>query len=302
MHSRNIQHIQQKPVKVRSLFPWAVLLALVGMGMGLFPIFQEAIERKRQEEAERIEAERLAKWRANFPFKPIYHPTLRFDPSIYKVGGALYNIDDDDWGDGELERFAQSYQRAKNGERIFERPVAMHGYLKGFFENPIRFSRQFEEMHNILAEYDRAHDPYVLGNIFTILKDYHEAKRHPPNEIHGRIRQRDRRTGKMVPKIVTWGERAKSYEKYIVGSMTSKRDWLMQMGPCGEEEAREIKARLIAEIDGWDALKGGGFAYIHWHEEALQKGDPFLIPYEDWLEDWRAFQKRNYNWTPPGHP
>ena len=227
---------------------------------------------------------RMAQWRANFPYKEILHPTLRFDPSLYDPN------DSSTW-------------RGMNRRR-FQPVLKAHGYLKGFFENERRFSRGFEQLYRILEEHDRHDNPIVVAGVFQILGDYHEAATHPADEIimkkeftgqfdefgqHITIRvpvkYYDGKGELLPPK--TWGKKATDLAESIVYKVHARKLW-PEKDWMPEAQAMALRDRIISEIDPADIPGGRVCAYSHSHELALQPGDPFLIPNEGWVEAlWR---------------
>ncbi|MCS1413455.1 MAG: hypothetical protein M2R46_01171 [Verrucomicrobia subdivision 3 bacterium] len=229
---------------------------------------------------EKQEAQRRANWKANFPYKETYHPTLRFDP-------LLYDPKDSSTWHGPERRWIQPV-------------IHMHGYLAKFFENENRFSKGFEDMYHILEEYDRHDNPEVVSNIFENLADYHKRAAHPPDEVI----TEERDTGEFDPftgrpltervpkhfgmgdeplKTMTWGELANSAYESIGYNLHARKMW-PDKEYMPEAEMLALRDRIIAEIDPADIPKNPGFTLSDDHERALEPGDSFLIPKEGWVE------------------
>ena len=111
-----------------------------------------AVEEPEEDSVEsQKEYERLANWKANFP----YQPTT--DPNVVIAEEMLENMADP--------------------------PMRTHVFLRGFFENEARFTAQFEQLYHILEEHGRGDNPVAAGNIFNCLWNYHESLQKDPDEI-----------------------------------------------------------------------------------------------------------------------
>ncbi|MCS1408855.1 MAG: hypothetical protein M2R45_02032 [Verrucomicrobia subdivision 3 bacterium] len=247
-----------------------------------------ALADKAAEQAAKREAERLAHWKANFPFKPTYHPTFKHDPTLFDMH------DPDTWtneASGYLGTIIQD-----------------HSLLKGFFENELRFSAQFEQMYHILEEYDRHDNPLAVAGMFECLRDYHKALRYDPESLlhTERLDPEDSWVDPVTlrwvikPKRIpvdgktTWGDEADHCAEGICFHLHAPEQWPGQE-QLSTNEVKAIRDRLIREIKGVDQLKGPPIAvYNQDYMEELEAGDPLLIPYEGWLEDFRQYQK-DYN-------
>ena len=95
------------------------------------------------------EAERLANWKANFPYKPTTDPDV-----VIPEGGAAW------------------FPIRRN-----------HGYMRHFFENETRFTAQFQQLYRILEEHGRADNPMATGDIFECLREYQKRRQKDPDEI-----------------------------------------------------------------------------------------------------------------------
>lgn len=238
------------------------------------------------------EAERLANWKANFPYKKTYHPTLKFDP-------ALYDPKDPD-----------TWHRA--AWKQIQPVINAHGYMAYFFENENRFCKGFEDLYNLLKEYDRHDNPRVVASMFQNLARYYEYSAYPPDEVI----TEERDTGefnaftgapitKKVPKhfgrrseplkTKTYGEYANSFYEGVGYKLHAPRMWPDKEW-MPEDEMMALRDRILAEIDPANIPKNPGFAYSGAHERALEAGDSFLIPKEGWVESnhtWKLV-KENY--------
>ena len=249
---------------------------------------RERLESKLQMIPKQVtEEERLANWKANFPYKKTYHPTLKFDPALYDPK------DSSTW-------------HGPHRKRIFP-VIQMHGALAKFFENENRFCKGFEDLYNLLKEYDRHDNPRVVASMFENLADYYNESAYPPDEVI----TEERDTGEFNPftgapitekvpahfgrrseplKTMTYGEYANSFYEGIGYKLHAPRMW-PDKEYMPEEEMLALRDRIMAEIDPNDIPKSPGFAYSGAHEEALEAGDPFLIPKEGWVEAHWQWQK-----------
>ena len=109
-------------------------------------------EEEPEEEVDPAEAERLANWKANFPYKPTT------DPDVVIPEGGKANF-----------------------------PVRRnHGYMRHFFENETRFTAQFEQLYHILKEHGRGDNPMATGDIFECLRRYQTNRQKDPDARSGR--------------------------------------------------------------------------------------------------------------------
>lgn len=113
---------------------------------------------------EKAEAQRLANWKANFPYPKTYHPAFRFDRQ------AHFNINDENAQTGP--KFAKWYP-----------VIQAHRFMASFYESEARFSKGFEQLYHILKEYDCHDNPMQVAWIFSHLADYHQAAPHNPETV-----------------------------------------------------------------------------------------------------------------------
>ena len=99
------------------------------------------------------EAERLANWKANFPYKPTTDPDVVVTEEMFEKGHGYTPI------------------------------FRNHGYMRHFFENETRFTAQFEQPYRILEEQGRGDNPMEACTIFECLRMYHEDRQKDPEEI-----------------------------------------------------------------------------------------------------------------------
>ena len=223
---------------------------------------REREEARQQAEAEAAEAERQRrkKWEKNFPYQPTYHLTLTYDPSHPEMDMAALK----------------------------------HGYMTAFFNNPQRFTAEFEQLYHMLKEIDRADNPKNVGTIFANLRDYHKSMRSNPKALWTKKKWvddlQDRLKSIRIPVDgkTTWEDRANRYSDSIVGILVSKRRW-PNKEPLDKDAARAMRDRLLAEIPSENLVKMppvvtlpngdvGGFLYSGPAERALRPGDRLLVP------------------------
>ncbi len=105
-----------------------------------------------QDEKEAAEAARLKRWKENFPYAKVYHPELKYDPSLYESGqGPL--------SDDHIQ---------------MDEAVRDHAFMVGFFNNPQIYWAEFEQLHSMMTAADRGDNPRITAEIFSHLQHYHK--------------------------------------------------------------------------------------------------------------------------------
>jgi hypothetical protein len=242
---------------------------------------ENALTKQIEGAASEAERKRRENWEANFPFTPQYHPTLTFDPSLYDPNDpSTFNTDPE-----------------------LELAVKRHSYMVSFFNNPLRLSAEFEQLHSLLSEIDRADNPEILGDVFVHLQNYHKARQFAPKNVvkHKRTRaydpSRDPPDPLLRPVIewrpvdgeTTWGDKAGSASDAIVGLLVLAKYW-PNREPLSVTEARKMRDRLLAEIPSEMLLEYptvthhpdgriGVFGYNLDAQKSLLPGDPLLTPF-----------------------
>ncbi len=223
---------------------------------------REQADRLRQTEAEAAEAERQRRenWEKNFPYQPTYHPTLTYNRGQPGIGDI----------------------------------VKRHGYMVAFFNNPQRFTAEFEQLYHMLQEIDRADDPKNVGTIFANLRDYHKSMRSNLEALVTKKKWVNDSQGRLIPVQVpidgktTWGDRDNGYSESIVSILVSKRRW-PNKEPLDKDKAQAMRDRLLTEIPSENLVKMppvetlpngdvGGFLYSGSAERVLEPGDQLLVP------------------------
>ncbi len=210
---------------------------------------RKADKKKKAEEAAYWESRQ--EWIDNFPFEPTHHPTITFDPNIYNPVGP----------GGPSDHTPEGQKMAKMIEN--------HSFLAAFYDNPNRFSKEFEHIHSILLDEGIKPDALLWGWIFTHLVDYHRACTHELSEPWP------------FNPSKTWGEKKETTWNSILGRLMLNSARLQQHNDLpSEEHARAIRKRLITEIPVQGFLKKmwpENFVYDHSYVEQLKLGDPLLI-------------------------
>lgn len=211
----------------------------------------KAAAKAAKEKAEREYWEDRKEWVENFPFEPIYHPELTYVPPQ----GEKWNVRDED---EEKMMFA----------------VARHGFIRRFYENPLRYTRGFEMLVKIMEEYGYGNNPERISNVYTAIKAYYERSIKAAEDPEGRasgITFNERGYS-------TWQEKANRAHEAIAGNMLARKRLLPGEELMHMETAFEIRDRILAEIPEEEFTQyQGSFAYKHDYEKDLKPGDPLLM-------------------------
>lgn len=177
---------------------------------------------KAQAEAD-AEAERLANWKANFP----YQPTT--DPDVVITEEMLIP------------------------SNMAEPPTRNHYFLRSFFQNEARFTAQFEQLYHILEEHGCGDNPVAAGIIFDNLWEYHKYRQKDPDELSGAYSYR-------MGRYCTNAEQSEAHFEGIVYCLHAERDWPdREFMP--EAAAIALRDRIVNEIQGMDELPAPDFTY-----------------------------------------
>lgn len=236
------------------------------------------------------EQARLENWKRNFPFKPCYHPTLRHDPAIYDANDAsTWDAPDD--------------HEASIKHESYKHVVFQHGFMANFHENPVRFSKEFEQLYHLLGEFDRNENAIAVAKIFNDLITYHEALRHDPADLLTKtVPVINEETGKLDIQYVpvngsaTWGDNIESARGGIAFSLFQESEWPSKP-QMSAERAWELTDYILANIPGEGFVAYSfkdQFAYSDPHEKALKPGDPLLIPKDDYVEAYEEYIRETH--------
>jgi hypothetical protein len=220
------------------------------------------------EKPEKAEEIRLAKWKAEFPWKPTHDPKLEFDPDRHFENRALGNKSNADM----TTRFN-------------------HTYLKKFFQNDERLLPQFEKFYRILKEHDRGHNPVMVGRAFGAFRHYHHAAfERDPDEY---VLSNGKKVRNGLFSYLTWADEVPGYHESLRGYLRSWK-WLRPSFATieGKSNANALIERLAAEIEGMETLPlyvmsgGGPLLDNHPDAQALLTGEEeLLVPYAGWNEE-----------------
>jgi len=236
------------------------------------------------------EQARLENWKRNFPFKPRYHPTLRHDPTIYDANDAsTWDAPDD--------------HEASIKHAGYRRTVVNHGYLADFYESPLRYSKEFEQLYHLLGEFDRNDNAINVAKIFRHVVEYHKAAQHDPNDLVTKtIPTYDEETKqhgiKHVPLngTTTWGDDMESYREGIAFVLYQESQWPSKP-QMKAERAWELADHIIKTMYSDTLLsisRGDLFAYSIDHQESLKPGDSLLIPKEGYVEAYEEYIRETH--------
>ena len=243
-----------------------------------------------KEKAAELEAKRLAHWKANFPWKPTHDPDVQFDPDLHLT-----------WHINHMEASEEEMRRWKARERTNTQiyAAANHRKLKRFFEDEIRFTRQFEQCYRILKEHGRGHNPVQVLEVFEALRDYQYVAQHDPEE---RVLDEDGNPGRKEDgSFVTWGDVTEGYYEYLMGDLNNSGAWLnaRYASEAGKAEAIGIRDRLIREVKGMNELPErimdyansiGSFTEDSPEGQALINGEEeLLVPYVGWYRESQEY-------------
>ena len=205
-----------------------------------------------KEKAEQEYWEDRKEWVENFPFEPTYHPELTYVPPQ----GEKWNVRDED---EEKMMFA----------------VARHGFIRRFYENPLRYTRGFEMVVKIMEEYGYGNNPERISNVYNAVSGYYEKVAKATEDPDGRVPNNMAFNERGYS---TWREKADRGYNVIVGNMRDHNRLLPGEELMPREIAVEIRERILTEIPEEEFTQyQGWFAYKHDYEKDLKPGDPLLM-------------------------
>ena len=212
----------------------------------------KAAAKAAKEKAEREYWEDRKEWVENFPFEPTYHPELTYVPPQ----GEKWNVRDED---EEKMMFA----------------VARHGFIRRFYENPLRYTRGFEMVVKIMEEYGYGNNPERISNVYNAVSGYYEKVAKATEDPDGRVPNNMAFNERGYS---TWREKADRGYNVIVGNMRDHNRLLPGEELMPREIAVEIRERILTEIPEEEFTQyQGWFAYKHDYEKDLKRGEPLLM-------------------------
>ena len=222
---------------------------------------EEPVEVVEEPEVDLVEAERLANWKANFPYKPTTDPDVVITQEMLEKG----------YGHTPVFR--------------------NHGYMRHFFENETRFTAQFEQLYRILEEHGRGDNPMATANIFEWLRMYQKSMQKDPEG-------QSTTYSHTIERHLTNAEAAEGRKEGILGELQSEKNWPALDG-MPEDEAIALRDRIISEIQGVDKLPPSGmttpdatkyvFVIKMDYGDELEPGDSPLVISPGWQA---AYEKK----------
>lgn len=209
-----------------------------------------------QDEAD-AEAERLANWKANFPYKPTTDPDVVMTEETIKVTSP-------------------------------SSPAGIHGFLKEFFQNEAQFTPQFEQLYHILEEHGRGDNAVAAGVLFENLWSYHHYSQKDPDERSGTYSFR-------LGRHLTNAEEAEVFRESIVYTLHAERRWPdREFMP--EDEAMAIRDRIIEEVEGMDEIPEPNFTYkddldLKVGDSPLVISPGWQAAYDEWDRSWNQRER-----------
>ena len=128
-------------------------------------------EQKALDEAEKEWWESRKDWVERFPFEPTPHPEIKFDPTVFDVRKLRA-------GEWPEEKKDKAYWDMK-------RRVDRHSLLKSFYDSWVRYTEEFEQLHDIVQEeLGEVENTGALAVTFRTLAKYHKAAQRDPDSIY----------------------------------------------------------------------------------------------------------------------
>ena len=217
-------------------------------------------------------------WIENFPYDPVYHPTMKYqnvplterqlDTLFSEEVDAITEVNDNIWENDDALEFSRltsiryNLERELNDKkrpyREYRAAISQHGYMKNFYDNILRYTKEFETMYHVFVD-EGVDNPMALGTTFNLLMEFQIEERNNPD---------------------VWNKNKKRYFEQIKSAIMDSRCYVYGDVPS-LQAASLIRNRIINDIPADGLVNYYStflFGYYQEHEESLKEGDPLLIP------------------------
>ncbi len=156
--------------------------------------------------------------------------------------------------------------------------VARHGFIRRFYEHPLRYTRGFEMLAKIIEEYGYGDNPERISNVYNAISGYYEKVAQAAKDPDGPDGRVPNSMAFNERGYSTWQEKADKGYNIIVGNMRDHKRLLPGEELMLRETAVEIREHILTEISKEVFTQyPGWFAYKHDYEKDLKPGDPLLM-------------------------
>ena len=223
---------------------------------------------------ERIEAARLANWKANFPWKPTMAKDYRFNPKQVMLRYATRPSNRNyPMATREKQLLEHGWKHRRQADKDAGR---RHMSLKEFFQWEGRFSKPFEDFYRILEEHGFDYDPYLVFEAFGDLWHHHYCLANGGKNVLGTNHPKGYRES-----LTSW-------------FCTSEWMHLKMLSEENVPNAWKLADLLIAEVEGvleadpeHPNLISNSLQWGSAELQALMNGaEELLVPYEGWYEKY----------------
>ena len=210
-------------------------------------------EQKALDEAEKAWWESRKDWVERFPFQPTPHPEITFDPTVYDPRKAFRG----EWPEEKKDKAYWDMMRR----------VEHHSLLKDFYDSWVRYTEEFEQLHDIVQEeLGETASTAVLAQTFRTLAKYHKAAQRDPDSIY-------RENAEVIP---------------LDPEPTYPMDTMVVLGPDFQNLPQSKQNEIIAELtnayrEEQNAIDNQQYEVrdITWGEETEMMKRCLLGPLED---------------------
>ena len=218
-------------------------------------------------------------WIDNFPYEPVYHPTMKYhvplterqlDTLFSEEVDAITEMENNTWTNininaseksrliGMRYNLKRELENKKRLYREYRAAISQHGYMKNFHSNILRYTKEFEAMYHVFVD-EGVDNPMALGTTFNLLMEFQIEERNNPGVLN---------------------ENKKRYFEQIKFAIVDPRYYVYGEVPS-LQAASLIRDRIINDISTDGLVNYDNtflFGYYQEHEESLKEGDPLLIP------------------------